>query len=224
MLNIKTNLNISSIKRISYRKDLNGLRALSVLAVVFYHSDIEVFKGGWLGVDIFFVISGYLISNIIVSELNSNTFSFKKFYIRRIRRIIPALFSFISTSTFFAYWLLTPKAIVEYVNSVTASIFFYANYYFQNLDFYTSESLKLNPTIHTWSLAIEEQFYLVFPLIAVIFYRYFKKYFFINFVVLFFFSIFLNSLTQDIVKFYQLQYRAWEILFGVIIMILRSKF
>ena len=86
-------LEISNLSRISYRSDINGLRAVAVLAVVLYHAEIEYFNGGWIGVDVFFVISGFLISNIIISELNENKFSFKKFYLRRVRRILPALFS-----------------------------------------------------------------------------------------------------------------------------------
>ena len=77
-------LNISKIKRINFRNDINGLRAIAVMSVVFYHADVELFKGGWLGVDIFFVISGYLISNIIISELNEGSFTFKNFYLRRV--------------------------------------------------------------------------------------------------------------------------------------------
>ena len=132
-------IDIADIKRISFRQDITGLRAIAVLAVVFYHAEIELFKGGWLGVDIFFVISGYLISNIIISELNEGTFTFKNFYLRRVRRILPALFSMLLLTIPFGYFLLTPKAIEEYVNSMIASVFFYANYYFQNLDFYVAE-------------------------------------------------------------------------------------
>ena len=84
--------NVSKIKRIEFRNDINSLRALSVVSVVFYHAEFSLFKGGWLGVDIFFVISGFLISNIIFSEINENMFSFKNFYLRRVRRIFPALF------------------------------------------------------------------------------------------------------------------------------------
>ena len=140
---------ISEIKRISFRQDINGLRAIAVLAVVFYHADIELFKGGWLGVDIFFVISGYLISNIIISELNEGTFSFKNFYLRRVRRILPALFSTLLLTIPFAYFFLTPKAMTEYIDSLVASIFFYANYHFMNLDFYIAESTKVMPLLHT---------------------------------------------------------------------------
>ena len=126
--------NISNIKRISYRQDINILRAVAVLSVLFYHAEIQFFKGGWLGVDIFFVISGYLISNIIISDLNNSTFSFRRFYERRIRRIIPALFSVIFICLPFSYWLLTPRAILEFSKSMISSIFFYSNYFFQNLD------------------------------------------------------------------------------------------
>jgi peptidoglycan/LPS O-acetylase OafA/YrhL len=215
---------ISNIKRISFRSDLNGLRAIAVLVVVFYHAELEVFKGGWLGVDIFFVISGYLISNIIISELNDGTFSFKNFYLRRIRRILPALFSTLLLSIPFAYFLLTPKAMEEYIDSLTASIFFYANYHFMNLDFYIAESTKFMPLLHTWSLAIEEQYYLLFPLFAYIVYKYFKKYFtfFIGFVILG--SLYINTLTQSSEKFYRLEFRIWELLFGVLVMILSSNF
>jgi peptidoglycan/LPS O-acetylase OafA/YrhL len=214
---------ISNIKRISFRQDINGLRAIAVLAVVFYHAELEIFKGGWLGVDIFFVISGYLISNIIISELNEGTFSFKSFYLRRARRILPALFSTLLLTIPFAYFFLTPKAMDEYIESVISSVFFYANYHFMNLDFYIAESTKLMPLLHTWSLAIEEQYYLLFPLFAFIIYKYSKKYFtfFIGFITLG--SLYLNTLFQSADKFYRLEFRIWELLLGVLIMILSSN-
>jgi len=214
---------ISSIKRISFRQDINGLRAIAVLAVVFYHAELELFKGGWLGVDIFFVISGYLISNIIISELNDGTFTFKNFYLRRARRILPALFSTLLLTIPFAYFFLTPKAMEEYIDSLFASVFFYANYHFMNLDFYIAESTKLMPLLHTWSLAIEEQYYILFPLFAFIVYKYFKKYFtfFIGFIIVC--SLYLNSLSQSLDKFYRLEFRIWELLLGVLVMILSSN-
>jgi peptidoglycan/LPS O-acetylase OafA/YrhL len=221
--NTKKLFDISHIKRISFRKDINGLRAIAVLAVVFYHADFELFKGGWLGVDIFFVISGYLISNIIISELNEGTFSFKNFYLRRIKRILPALFSTLLLTIPFAYWLLTPKAMNEYVDSVLSSLFFYANYYFRNLDFYAAESTKVMPLLHTWSLAIEEQFYLIFPLFCFVIFKYLKKYFIIFLSIFFLVSFFLNSLTNDFDKFYYIQFRGWELIFGSLIMFVNQK-
>jgi peptidoglycan/LPS O-acetylase OafA/YrhL len=214
---------ISQIKRISFRQDINGLRAIAVLAVVFYHAELELFKGGWLGVDIFFVISGYLISNIIISELNEGTFTFKNFYLRRVRRILPALFSTLLLTIPFAYFFLTPKAMKEYIESLIASVFFFANYQFMNLDFYVAESTKLMPLLHTWSLAIEEQYYLLFPLFAFIIYKYFKKYFtfFIGLITVG--SLYLNTLYQSTEKFYKLEFRIWELLFGVLVMILSSN-
>ena len=214
---------ISNIKRISFRQDINGLRAISVLAVVFYHADIEFFKGGWLGVDVFFVISGYLISNIIVSQINEGIFSFRNFYIRRIKRILPALFSTLLLTIPFAYFLLPPKAMEEFIDSMYASIFFYANYYFMNLDFYAADSTKFMPLLHTWSLAIEEQYYLLFPLFAFIIYKYFKKYFTLFIIFITIGSLYLNTLSESSDKFYRLEFRIWELLLGVVVMILSSN-
>ena len=205
-------LNISKIKRINFRNDINGLRAIAVMSVVVYHADVELFKGGWLGVDIFFVISGYLISNIIISELNEGSFTFKNFYLRRVRRILPALFSTLILTLPFAYFLLTSKAMIEYTRSLLSSVFFYANYYFMNLDFYNAEPAKFIPLLHTWSLAIEEQFYIIFPLFC--FNLNFKKgnklfNTFSNYL----FS-YLNIDSIEPTKFYRLEFRMWELLLG----------
>jgi len=214
---------ISKVKKIQYREDINGLRAIAVMSVVLYHAGFEFFQGGYLGVDIFFVISGYLISNIVISELNNKSFSFRNFYIKRISRIIPALIVTIILTIPFAYFLLTPKAMQEYLSSMFAAIFFYANYYFQNLDFYISESTKVMPFLHTWTLAIEEQYYFLFPIITFLIFKYKKNYLVSFLIFVSFFSIFLNSQTQELTKFYQIQFRVWEMLAGVIIMILSTN-
>ncbi len=221
---IRNLIDTSGIQRIKFRGDVNGLRALAVLSVVFYHAEVGPFKGGWVGVDIFFVISGYLISNIIISELNQGKFSFKNFYLRRIYRILPALFSMLIFTLPFAYWFLTPRALLEYTNSLISSVFFYSNYYFQNLDFYNASSTKVMPLLHTWSLSIEEQFYLIFPMVCFVLFKYFKKYFSILILIFFFASLFLNSTTNELIKFYQFQFRAWELLLGALVMILQPKF
>ena len=220
-INLVELTSISNIKRISFRNDINGLRAIAVLSVVLYHAGFDTFKGGWLGVDIFFVISGYLITNIIISELNQNQFYLKNFYLKRIKRIIPAILSTILFSIPLATWLLSPKAMLEFVESVMASIFFFSNLYFKNLDFYNSAPAELMPLLHTWSLAIEEQFYILFPPLLIFLFKFLKKYTFFFLTFLAFLSIYLNTLTQDIEKFYLLQFRIWELLIGSLVVFFR---
>tara|TARA_B100001769_G_scaffold269238_1_gene258787 strand:- start:132 stop:2111 length:1980 start_codon:yes stop_codon:yes gene_type:complete len=223
MKKINEIFSINNVKRIKFREDINGLRAIAVLSVVFYHIEIDLFKGGWLGVDVFFVISGYLISNIIISELINNEFSFREFYLRRVNRILPALFFVLLISIPFSMSILSPKAFNEFSQSLLSSIFFYANYHFRNLDFYISEPSKYSPLLHTWSLAIEEQFYILFPLVVVILFKLVKNrltYFITLFI---FISIYLNSTDQSYDKFYGLQFRIWELLLGVLIMIISSN-
>lgn len=217
-------LNTSSIRRISFRNDLNGLRAIAVIAVVLYHSEFTLFKGGWLGVDMFFVISGFLISNIIISELNTGTFSFKSFYLRRIKRILPALFTTLITTTPLAYFLLSSSAMTKYLNSYISSIFFYSNYYFENLDFYNTEPTKYMPLLHTWSLAIEEQFYIVFPLFIFLIFKLLHKYIFTIVFLIFSYSVLLNFNLTFLDIFYKFEYRIWELLLGVLLMIISDKY
>ena len=216
--------NVSKIKRIEFRNDINSLRALSVVSVVFYHAEFSLFKGGWLGVDIFFVISGFLISNIIFSEINENMFSFKNFYLRRVRRIFPALFVILLLTIPFSILLLSNQGLKEFSSSLLSSLFFYSNYFFSNLDFYNSEPSRFMPLLHTWSLAIEEQFYIFFPIIIYLIHKFFKKYILIFIVILFTISLFINIGYDNPDKFYLLQFRAWELILGCIIMILNKTF
>ena len=168
--------------KLNYRKELDGLRAIAIIGVIIYHVEIfvngnKVFPGGFLGVDIFFVISGYLITLLIIKEIMStNSFSFKNFYFRRAKRILPALIVMIFISIFFAWIYLTPKNFLQYSNSITSSLFFYSNYffYFQDL-FYNSEDSLLKPLLHTWSLAVEEQFYIFFPIFFLTIYGIIQK-------------------------------------------------
>ena len=204
---------LKDISRISYRSDINLLRAIAVSSVVIYHSEIKLFDAGFLGVDLFFVISGYLISNIIISDLNNNQFKFKNFYIRRIKRIIPALLSVLLFTTPFAYYLLPTFEYISYAKSVFASLFFYSNFYFNNLDFYNSSGAELMPLLHTWSLAVEEQFYILFPLFLFLIFRINKKILLKSLILLLIISFFMNQTELDD-KFYLTQYRGWELLVG----------
>lgn len=194
-----------------------------MLAVVFYHAELEIFKGGWLGVDIFFVISGYLISNIIISELNEGTFSFKGFYIRRVRRILPVFYFICILLSLISIFSFNYDKLVEYSKSLTAAISFVSNFYFSNLDFYTYDPVKYSFLVHTWSLAVEEQFYLFFPLILFFIQKKLKSKAFIFLSSIALLSFLLNILDSGQQKFYFLEYRMWEFLAGCLIMIISEN-
>ena len=165
----------------NYRPDIDGLRAVAVIPVVLFHSKlslfgVSVFPGGFVGVDIFFVISGYLISNILLSDINAGKVSILKFYERRIRRIFPALFAVLLAATFAAFVILLPGALGEldyFGTHLFGAAFFYSNYQFMSETGYFAAAAEDNPLLHLWSLAVEEQFYIVFPV-----YLYFISHFF----------------------------------------------
>ena len=208
------------IKKFSYIKQLDLLRAVAVLGVIFYHYTDGYFTGGWLGVDVFFVLSGFLISNTIISSLTKKNFKFKSFYIRRIRRILPSLLSTILFTVPFSFQLLAPKELIEYLRSTASSLFFISNFYLLDLDFYNTSSAKLMPMIHTWSLSIEEQFYIVFPVFMFLIYKNEKINKFLIIFIFFIVSIFIAASLSSEVAFYLPQFRMWEFLLGVILMFL----
>jgi len=215
---------IPAIERISYRNDINVLRAVAVISVVFYHAEKNFLSGGWLGVDIFFVISGFLISNIILSELIENKFSFKKFVFRRFKRIFPAFYFMMFLTIPASYLLLNPKGTLEYLNNLKYSIPFLSNIYLSRLDVYTAELNTFSPLLHTWSLSIEEQFYILFPLFLFLIYKY--KKFSLNFLLYcyLFFLGFNFLITNNIYKFYFFQYRIWEFFLGFLIMVISQTY
>ena len=176
----------------TYRKDIDCLRGISVLAVILYHFKFNYFSGGYLGVDIFFVISGFLITSIILEEISLEKFSLINFYERRIRRLFPALIVVIITTSFLFEIVFLETEIKKLVVSIISTILFYANFYFQDIGSYFSPLNEQQPLLHTWSLSIEEQFYLIFPIFLVLF---FKK---INlaFILIILFALFSISLSQ----------------------------
>ena len=167
---------------IKYRPEIDGLRAIAVLSVIFYHAQLslnnfEVFKGGYIGVDIFFVISGYLITSIILKELIlTKKFSFRYFYERRVRRLIPPLVFVILLSIPLAWIYLLPSSLVDFTKSALYSLGFTSNYffYFSELDYFDTDGLY-KPLLHTWSLAVEEQYYLIFPFFLIFLYKFFRN-------------------------------------------------
>ncbi len=213
--------------KIDYRPDIDGLRAISVFAVILYHADFllydyKIFKGGFIGVDIFFVISGYLITSLILKELIlNNNFSIKEFYIRRIRRIIPVLFSIILIFTPFAYFLLLPSSLVDFSKSALSTLGFSSNFYFYHSGLiYGGPDSSLKPLLHTWSLSVEEQFYIIFPIILVFLYKFFKSSLLSFFILFFLISLFSTQLIAykfPLYNFYFINVRIWELLAGSII-------
>ena len=213
--------------KLSYRPEIDGLRAIAVVAVILYHAKItilgiELFKGGFIGVDIFFVISGYLITSIILKELvTTGSFSFKNFYERRMRRILPALLLVMVISFPFAYLYLLPNSLIDFSKSILYSLGFSSNFYFWSSgQAYSAESSLLKPFLHTWSLSVEEQYYILFPVILIITFKYFRKYLIHTLILGFFVSLGLadwGSKNYASFNFYILPTRGWELLAGSIL-------
>lgn len=146
-----------------YRTDIDGLRALAVLPVVFYHAGLPGPSGGFIGVDVFFVISGFLITSIVAGEIVDGRFSLVSFYERRARRILPALTCVILASFAVGWFILLPEEFQDFGQSAIATSVFISNVYFAYTFDYFSRAAEFAPLLHTWSLAVEEQFYLFFP-------------------------------------------------------------
>ena len=211
--------------KITYRPEIDGLRAIAVGAVILYHAQINIFghqlfKGGFIGVDIFFVISGYLITSIILKELvTTGSFSFKHFYERRVRRILP-IYLFIGFVTILLCYLILPHKLFNFnFSSFVSSLFFVSNYFFYN------EALQYSALgntdiflLHTWSLSVEEQFYLIFPILFLFIFKKFNyKFFFISLFILGLIVSIYFSLTKPSFSFYSLPTRFFELLFGSLV-------
>ncbi|WP_460042554.1 acyltransferase family protein [Pseudomonas sp. S2_H01] len=205
-----------------YRSDIDGLRAVAVLSIVLFHLNAKILPGGFVGVDVFFVISGYLISKIIYSEVEEKIFSLSTFYVRRAKRILPALLSMLCLTSAVAYSQLYPSELVSYAKSVISSALFLSNIYFYETLNYFSPAADEIPLLHLWSLGIEEQFYIFFPLIIIAVCRFWKSA--IPWVVasLLLLSVCFSEVILHIspsASFYLLPLRAFELLIGSLIAI-----
>lgn len=163
---------MSSIK---YRPEIDGLRAIAVISVIIYHLNENWLSGGFLGVDIFFVISGFLITGIIITEIQQNSFSFKQFYTRRIKRIYPAFITVMALVSFIASAIFIYNDFNKLRKTIELAIAFLSNFYLGLTQGYFDLSANENPVLHIWSLAVEEQYYLIFPLILILAYKKFRE-------------------------------------------------
>ena len=220
--------------KLSYRAEIDGLRAIAVISVIFYHAQIlffgrDWFGGGFIGVDIFFVISGYLITRIILYELQTTgSFCYLNFYERRARRILPMLFVIIFVSVPYAWQKLEPIAFMEYAASIFSSLYFGSNFFFYSIgsDYGALNTLTM-PFLHTWSLAIEEQFYLFFPFLTVLIWKRLRNYLLVIIVA----SILLSLQFAEIMEshnamfnFYLPFSRFWELACGSMLAVFELKY
>ncbi|PCI17538.1 MAG: hypothetical protein COB62_07460 [Piscirickettsiaceae bacterium] len=201
----------------TYRKDIDGLRAVAVISVILFHSGVTLFSGGYVGVDVFFVISGFLITTIIYREIEANEFSIARFYERRIRRIFPALFAVIVFCLIMGFLFYSPDDFRRIAKTIRYTVIFYSNYFFARKTGYFDSDAELDPLLHMWSLAVEEQYYIVFPAVLFIVSKYLKKKYLlwlsVIFVVSFVASVYgvQSNLNR---AFFATGGRAWELILG----------
>jgi peptidoglycan/LPS O-acetylase OafA/YrhL len=202
---------------IKYRPEIDGLRAIAVLPVILFHAGVDTFSGGYVGVDIFFVISGYLITSILLHELQEKNFSVINFYERRARRILPALFLVLLVCLPFSWMLMTPADLISFSKSVISVIFYASNvFFFRTLDYFSPNADTI-PLLHTWSLGIEEQFYILFPVLLLLIWRVKRDLLPITLIALSITSLtlclYFSTRFPDF-NFYLLPSRAWELMAG----------
>ena len=212
-----------------YRPEIDGLRALAVVPVIFFHAGFNFFSGGYVGVDIFFVLSGYLITSIILLDLEQKNFSLLKFYERRARRILPALFFVLLAFLPVGIFLLPTSELEQFLQSIIATVTFSSNFLFWSQSGYFDIASEMNPLLHTWSLAIEEQFYLIFPLLLLVLWKSGIRLLFIILFGLLISSIVLANWTSTHMPsagFFLLPTRFWELLLGACaaLLIVQTKF
>jgi len=204
----------------NYRPDIDGLRAIAVLSIVLYHVGIEAFPGGYVGVDIFFVISGFLITSIIVREIDAGEFSIARFYERRVRRILPALIATLVATLGAGLVLAGPAQLVELGKSAAATTVFSSNIFFYLTAGYFDGPSEHKPLLHTWSLAVEEQYYILFPfLMLLIANRFGRRYapWLVGLAVASFAACVAVTALDATAAFYLIPFRAWELMIGSVL-------
>lgn len=202
-----------------YRGEIDGLRALAVMPVIVFHADKQLLSGGFIGVDIFFAISGFLIASLIFTEKEQGRFSIGDFYIRRARRILPPLFVvLISTAPLVWLWMM-PDHFDTYLKALVSIPIFATNFLFWQESGYFNPFNELNPLLHTWTLAVEEQFYLIFPIATLLLWRFTRTLFVLALTVALLISLALADYASHhhpVAGFYLIATRAWELLAGCV--------
>lgn len=204
----------------NYRREIDGLRAVAVLPVIFFHAGFELFAGGYVGVDVFFVISGYLITTIILGEQAQGRFSLAGFYERRARRILPALIFMVLGVVPFAWWWLPPESLEQFSESVIAVSVFLSNFFFWDEIGYFDTAAELKPLLHTWSLAVEEQYYLLAPLLMLLLWPLGYRWLALGLALVAMASFLLAEwwvLRDPAGAFFLLPARAWELMAGALV-------
>ena len=210
---------------LKYRAEIDGLRALAVVPVILFHAGVETFRGGFVGVDVFFVISGYLITTIIFDEIATEQFSLVSFYERRVRRLFPALYVVSASTTAASLFLLYPAQLKSFARSLISAPLFFANFHFWSERGYFGEASELKPLLHLWSLAVEEQFYIVFPLLLLLISRSKKSSYsllFAGFLLSLTSSYYVTEIHFETAFFFPVT-RAWELLVGSLAAILMRE-
>jgi len=204
---------------LKYRAEIDGLRALAVVPVILFHAGFELFSGGFVGVDVFFVISGYLITTILIEDIENERFSIVNFYERRARRILPALFFVMLVCIPFAWMWMLPSQMQNFSQSLVAVSLFIPNILFARESGYFDATAEEKPLLHTWTLAVEEQFYIVFPIFLILAWRFGKNRVFWMIAAMTAISFFLSEWgwrNKPTVNFYLAPTRAWELFAGSI--------
>ncbi|WP_294624234.1 acyltransferase family protein [uncultured Roseovarius sp.] len=208
-----------------YRREIDGLRAVAVIPVILFHAGLSVFGGGYVGVDVFFVISGYLITSILISERENGSYSIWHFYERRARRILPALFVVMAACVPLAWLRMPPYMMEDFARSMAFAALFLSNVHFWEKTGYFALDAEMQPLLHTWSLAVEEQFYLLFPLVLICLGAFKKNRYFLVFLILAVLSLLLSEWgwrNHPEENFFFTFSRFWELLAGSICAVILS--
>lgn len=209
-----------------YRPHIDGIRTLAVVPVVLYHVGVPGVTGGFVGVDVFFVISGYLITSVLLGDLHAQRFSIARFYQRRIQRLLPALAVVLIAVWFASALLFFPSELGSVGWQILTAATFSSNFYFWTQDGYFTASAETQPLLHTWSLAVEEQFYILFPILLYVVFRFARKRLgavLIALSIVSFIGCVLLSYVSESTAFFMLPFRAWELGIGAILAVIGAR-